>query len=192
LLVVFLEPEPFLEGASPFLEADFFKAAPLDEVAFALLVPLAAAELLDVEFLAVKLFVAVLLGLTDFLEADVPLEVDAFLEADVPLEVDALLEDVPLEVDAFLEDVPLEVDALLEDVIPEVEVLPGLLEGFCVAFFTASFALSSLSTVLLPLFLAEAVEVVLPRPEPLFLPPPEFLLTVAQARFSASFSSKPR
>src|ERR1700737_1407491 len=32
----------------------------------------------------------------------------------------------------------------------------------------------------------------LPRPDPLFLPPPLSLLTVAQARLSASFSGTPR
>lgn len=32
----------------------------------------------------------------------------------------------------------------------------------------------------------------LPLPEPLFLPPPEVLFTVAQARFSATFLETPR
>ena len=39
---------------------------------------------------------------------------------------------------------------------------------------------------------AEAVFIALPRPEPLFLPPPVSLLTVAQARRSASSLDVPR
>ena len=39
---------------------------------------------------------------------------------------------------------------------------------------------------------AEHVSLVLPRPEPLFLPPWSCLLTVAQARRSASSSCMPR
>ena len=38
----------------------------------------------------------------------------------------------------------------------------------------------------------DAWEVFLPRPEPDFLPPPDSLLTVAQARLSASFLPTPR
>jgi hypothetical protein len=45
---------------------------------------------------------------------------------------------------------------------------------------------------LAPPFRADAVEVFLPRPEPLFLPPPVSLFTVAQARRSASFFETPR
>jgi hypothetical protein len=44
----------------------------------------------------------------------------------------------------------------------------------------------------LPPFRAAALLVGLPRPDPLFLPPPLISLTVAQARFSASFSDTPR
>ena len=43
-----------------------------------------------------------------------------------------------------------------------------------------------------PPFRAEAVLISLPRPEPLFLPPPVSLLTVAQARRSASSFGVPR
>jgi hypothetical protein len=43
-----------------------------------------------------------------------------------------------------------------------------------------------------PPFLAGSLFTVLPRPEPLFLPPPVILFTVAQARFSALFSETPR
>jgi hypothetical protein len=44
----------------------------------------------------------------------------------------------------------------------------------------------------LPPFFAGALFTALPRPEPLFLPPPVMALTVAQARFSASSSDMPR
>ena len=44
----------------------------------------------------------------------------------------------------------------------------------------------------LPPFLDELRFVFLPRPEPLFLPPPVSLFTVAQARRSASFRDVPR
>jgi hypothetical protein len=44
----------------------------------------------------------------------------------------------------------------------------------------------------LPPFLAGALLTGLPRPEPLCLPPPVLLLTVAQARRSASPSGTPR
>ena len=44
----------------------------------------------------------------------------------------------------------------------------------------------------LPPFRAAALLVGLPRPDPLFLPPPLISLTVAQARLSASFSDTPR
>jgi hypothetical protein len=43
-----------------------------------------------------------------------------------------------------------------------------------------------------PPFRDEAVLMALPRPEPLFLPPPVSLLTVAQARRSASSFEVPR
>jgi hypothetical protein len=43
-----------------------------------------------------------------------------------------------------------------------------------------------------PPFFAGAFLVGLPLPDPLFLPPPDILLTVAQARRSASFSPTPR
>jgi len=43
-----------------------------------------------------------------------------------------------------------------------------------------------------PPFFAGALSSFLPRPEPLFLPPPVSLLTVAQARRFASFSGVPR
>jgi hypothetical protein len=43
-----------------------------------------------------------------------------------------------------------------------------------------------------PPFVAGAFLVGLPLPDPLFLPPPDILLTVAQARRSASFSPTPR
>ena len=43
-----------------------------------------------------------------------------------------------------------------------------------------------------PPFFADAFLVGLPRPEPLFLPPPDAKLTVAQARRSASSSPTPR
>lgn len=39
---------------------------------------------------------------------------------------------------------------------------------------------------------AGAVEVRFPRPDPLFLPPPDILFSVAQARRSASFRDTPR
>src|SRR5690606_18902106 len=44
----------------------------------------------------------------------------------------------------------------------------------------------------LPPFLAAEVSVFLPRPEPLFLPPPLISLTVAHARRLASFFLTPR
>src|SRR6478609_8442796 len=44
----------------------------------------------------------------------------------------------------------------------------------------------------LPPFLDGPVSTALPRPEPLFFPPPVSLLTVAHARRSASFSATPR
>jgi hypothetical protein len=43
-----------------------------------------------------------------------------------------------------------------------------------------------------PLFFDEAFLAGLPLPDPLFLPPPDVKLTVAQARRSASFSPTPR
>src|SRR5215813_13795312 len=43
-----------------------------------------------------------------------------------------------------------------------------------------------------PPFFAGAVLIFLPRPDPLFLPPPVILFTVAQARRSASSSGTPR
>jgi hypothetical protein len=43
-----------------------------------------------------------------------------------------------------------------------------------------------------PPFFAGAFLVGLPLPDPLFFPPPDILLTVAQARRSASFSPTPR
>jgi hypothetical protein len=43
-----------------------------------------------------------------------------------------------------------------------------------------------------PPFFAGSLFSFLPRPEPLFLPPPLLLFTVAQARRSASFSETPR
>ena len=43
-----------------------------------------------------------------------------------------------------------------------------------------------------PPFFAGALFSALPRPDPLFLPPPEILLTVAHARRSASSSDAPR
>ena len=43
-----------------------------------------------------------------------------------------------------------------------------------------------------PPFFAGALFCGFPLPEPLFLPPPEALFTVAQARFSASFFETPR
>ena len=45
---------------------------------------------------------------------------------------------------------------------------------------------------ILPPLREEAWLVLCPRPEPLFLPPPDSLLTVAQARRSASFLLVPR
>ena len=44
----------------------------------------------------------------------------------------------------------------------------------------------------LPPFLLDTLVSALPRPLPDLLPPPDSLLTVAQARLSASFSSTPR
>jgi len=44
----------------------------------------------------------------------------------------------------------------------------------------------------LPPFFEGLVSMALPRPEPLFLPPPVSLFTVAQARLSASFLPTPR
>ena len=43
-----------------------------------------------------------------------------------------------------------------------------------------------------PPFFADALLVFLPRPEPLFFPPPLDLFTVAHARLSASFLDVPR
>ena len=43
-----------------------------------------------------------------------------------------------------------------------------------------------------PPFREELLLVFLPRPEPLFFPPPDSLFTVAQARRSASFREVPR
>jgi hypothetical protein len=43
-----------------------------------------------------------------------------------------------------------------------------------------------------PPFLEELFDVFFPRPEPLFFPPPVSLLTVAQARRSASSRGTPR
>ncbi|NUQ76005.1 MAG: hypothetical protein HUU21_20895 [Polyangiaceae bacterium] len=62
------------------------------------------------------------------------------------------------------------------------------------AFFAAleRLALDRLAWLFLPPSLAEAVFSALPRPDPLFLPPPVCLLTVAHARFSASFFGVPR
>src|SRR5262245_15118398 len=48
------------------------------------------------------------------------------------------------------------------------------------------------SPPLWPPFFAGAVLVFLPRPDPLFLPPPVILFTVAQARRAASSSGTPR
>jgi hypothetical protein len=62
------------------------------------------------------------------------------------------------------------------------------------AFFAAldRLALDRLAWLFLPPLLADAVFSFLPRPDPLFLPPPVCLLTVAHARFSASSSETPR
>lgn len=61
--------------------------------------------------------------------------------------------------------------------------LPFLVELFFVLLFLPPF---------LPPFLYGSLFSFWPRPEPLFLPPPLALLTVAHARRSASSSERPR
>ena len=58
--------------------------------------------------------------------------------------------------------------------------------------FAAFDRLAEAAPPLRPPFFAGALFVFLPRPEPLFLPPPLDAFTVAQARLSASFFFTPR
>jgi len=69
-------------------------------------------------------------------------------------------------------------------------------ELFFAAFFPDDFEdfllLAAAFPPLRPPFLAGALLTFLPRPDPLFLPPPVIALTVAHARRSASSSGTPR
>ena len=60
------------------------------------------------------------------------------------------------------------------------------------ADFAAADRLAAALPPFLPPFLAGALLTGLPRPDPLFLPPPVMALTVAHARPSASSSETPR
>jgi len=122
------------------------------------------------------------------LELRVPVDLLALLDLDaLALRLETAFffgaDFVLLEVEADL----LEVDRLLLDVfVPEallVDLLPVLL------LFVEALLLEPLEE---PDFVLELAVLVLFRAEPLFLPPPSCLFTVAHARRSASFSESPR
>jgi hypothetical protein len=106
----------------------------------------------------------------------------------------ALLEDLRDALELDLPRVEAGLVFVLRDL--EAEVVFRAEALFEAAFFVEDFLADDLAAVaappFLPPFLAEALLVFLPRPDPLFLPPPVLLLTVAQARRSASFSLTPR
>jgi len=91
--------------------------------------------------------------------------------------------------------------SLRDDAVREPEVAPpfeaAFLRRVSAAFFAAALRAeagraAAAAPPLRPPFFAGSLFTGLPRPEPLFLPPPVILLTVAQARDSASRSETPR
>ncbi|UQA59502.1 hypothetical protein E8A73_003035 [Polyangium aurulentum] len=124
-------------------------------------------------------------SLRDVLDCELEVEFD-------PPEAEALLRRVAA---AFLAASLRDVDVREPEAAPPFEA--AFFRRVSAAFFAAALRAeagraAAAAPPLRPPFLAGSLFTVLPRPEPLFLPPPVILLTVAHARASAWRSGTPR